>query len=161
MRIILRLSVVPVLFLLSASLQAAPACFTPSEAAAANLRVLQQHFNVAALNCQLSDPSVPGFAERYNRFVGQFSAQLQENGAVLSRHFAKDKTGFDRWMTRIANQAGQSVVTKPDFCQLAWDRLERILALPPGEIEAYAVETAVAAEFAPRCPEKRQQEKRK
>ena len=148
------------LFLLSASLQAAPACFTPAEAAAAHLRVLQLHFNVAALNCQLADPEAPSFAERYNRFVGQFSAQLQNNGAVLSRHFGKDRAGFDRWMTRIANQAGQSVIAKPDFCQLAWDRLEKIITLPADAIEAYAVETGVAAEFAPRCPEKPAQERK-
>ena len=148
-------SVVVLVFLLAAgSVAAAPSCFTRPEIDAAHLRVLQQQFNVAALNCQTVDPGAPTFSERYNRFVTLFSDQLQRNSETLRRHFARDQGGLDRWITRIANNAGQAVFMKPDFCQVAWDRLDHVITLDGAQMESYAVETAVARDFAPACPEK-------
>jgi hypothetical protein len=116
--------------------------------------VLQQQFNVAALNCQTDDPKGPGFAERYNQFVHQFTKPLQDNAELLQRHFGADRNGLDRWMTRVANQAGQSVMNQPDFCQVAWDRLERMVALEPAAMAKVAVDSGAAASLAPACPEK-------
>ena len=145
--------VMPVMALLaSGTCCAAPAaCFKPAEVEAANLRVLQQQFNVAALNCQTSDPHAT-FATRYNQFIKSFEVQLLKNSEILVRHFGKDGS-LDRWMTRVANDAGQSVYKKSDFCQVAWDRLEEINQLTGEQMVAYAGNISVAAEFAPACPE--------
>ncbi len=130
---------------------AIPACFTPAEAEAAHLRVLQQQFTVAALNCQTSDPNDPTFAARYNQFIRQFSVQLQNNSETLYHHFGRGSRELDRWITRIANDAGQKVITAPEFCQQAWDRLELMDGMTPAEMERYAVRTEAAGDFAPVC----------
>jgi hypothetical protein len=140
---------------------AAPSCFTASEVEAAHLRVLQQQFNVAALNCETADPSDPTFSERYNQFIQRFSNELQNNSEILYHHFGKDRTSLDRWMTRVANDAGQKVITNPTFCQQAWDRLDQMIPLAPAAMETYAVTSAVAGDLAPLCPEKRAEAKKK
>jgi hypothetical protein len=131
--------------------QAASSCFTAEEVRAANLRVLQQQFNVAALNCQTNDPA-NSFAIRYNRFVERFGPQMQRNSAILNNHFGKNTRDLDHWITHIANDAGQLVITKADFCQVNWDRLGDTAQLPVEQIEAYAVQTEVAGSLAPPCP---------
>ena len=131
-------------------------CFTQVEAEAAHLRALQQQFNVAALNCQTTNPEDPTFTERYNRFIRLFSKELQDNSDTLYRHFGKDGRALDRWMTRVANLAGQSVIRNPDFCQVAWDRLEEVAALAPAQLRKYVVLTEAAGDLAPACvPEKK------
>jgi hypothetical protein len=114
------------------------ACFTPDEAKAAQLRVLQQEFNVAALNCQTVDPNDPKFSDRYNAFVGKFGDRLQENATALHRHFSRAGGNFDLWMTRVANDAGQRVFADANFCQQAWENLDKALAVEPKDIETFA-----------------------
>jgi hypothetical protein len=133
---------------------AAPSCFTPAEVEAADIRVLQQQLNVAALNCQTGDSADPSFAVRYNSFIKQFAKPLQDNAENLRRHFGADKNGLDRWMTRVANQAGQAVITQPDYCQIAWDRLDAMVPLSTEAMEDFAVRSHVAGDLAPACPEK-------
>jgi hypothetical protein len=133
--------------------QAGPACFNKTEVEAAHLRALLQQFNVAALNCQTLDPNDPTFASHYNKFVLRFGPQLSKNSDVLKHHFASDRTGLDRWITKIANDAGNQVINVPDFCQQAWDRLGDMIALEPADMELYATRTQAAASFAPACAE--------
>jgi hypothetical protein len=129
------------------------ACFTPTEVEAADLRVLQQQFNVAALNCQASDP-VATFASRYNLFIKLFSVQLQNNSEVLYHHFGKDTKALDHWMTQIANTAGQDVYRNPQFCQIAWDRLEVLDRMSSDQMEAFVYGLGVAGDMAPACAPK-------
>ena len=133
--------------------QAGPACFTKPEVEAAHLRALLQQFNVAALNCQTLDPDDPTFASHYNKFVLLFGAQLSKNSEVLKHHFASDRNGLDHWITRIANDAGSQVINKPDFCQVAWDRLGDMVALEPVDMQVYANRTEAGTTFAPACAE--------
>ena len=133
--------------------QAGPACFSKSELEAAHLRALLQQFNVAALNCQTSDPNDPTFASHYNKFVLRFGTQLSKNSEVLKHHFAADRGGLDHWITQLANDAGSQVINKPDFCQLAWDRLDDMVILEPVDMQLYANRTEAAAPFAAECPE--------
>ena len=137
--------------ILSGAVRAAPRCFTPAEAEAAHLRALQQQFTVAALNCRTSDPSDPTFAAQYNKFIERFAAQMRSNGEILFRHFGKGGRELDRWITRIANDAGHRVISQPDFCQQAWDRLDTMITLSVPEMQAYAVKTEAAGDFAPLC----------
>ncbi|HXP95747.1 MAG TPA: hypothetical protein VN809_03480 [Telmatospirillum sp.] len=118
---------------------ATTACFTPGEAKAAHFRILQQEFNVAALNCQTLDPNDPTFSVRYNDFVGKFGGKLQENAAALRQHFSRAGGNFDMWMTKVANDAGQRVFTDVAYCQQAWENLDKALAMEAHEIEGFAV----------------------
>ena len=133
--------------------QAGPACFTKAELEAAHLRALLQQFNVAALNCQTLDPNDPTFASHYNKFVLRFGTQLSKNSEVLKHHFATDRGGLDHWITLLANDAGSQVINKPDFCQVAWDRLGDMVTLEPADMQIYANRTEAAASFAPACRE--------
>lgn len=140
--------------MIGTSVQAGPACFTKSELEAAHLRVLMQQFNVAALNCQTLDPNDPTFAQHYNKFILRFEKQLSKNGEVLKHHFASQRGGLDSWITQIANDAGSQVINKPDFCQVAWDRLADMIVLEPADMELYADKTGVGEAFATECREK-------
>lgn len=154
MRALSLTSILAALFV-STGVAAAPnACFSPAEIEAAHLRVLQQQFNVAALNCQTLDPADPTFSDRYNQFIQRFAPQLQNNSEILYHHFGKDRSSLDHWMTRVANEAGRKVITNPNYCQQAWERLDAMLPLSPPDMESYAITTAVAADLAPSCPAK-------
>ncbi|HMA51566.1 MAG TPA: hypothetical protein VKP60_17525 [Magnetospirillaceae bacterium] len=139
--------------MLGTAAQAGPACFTASEVEAAHLRALLQQFNVAALNCQTLDPNDPTFAQHYNKFVLRFGPQLSKNSEVLKHHFSTDRGGLDHWITLIANDAGSQVINKPNFCQLAWERLADMIALEPADMQLYANRTEAATSFAPACHE--------
>jgi len=131
------------------------ACFTPIEVEAANLRVLQQQFNVAALNCQITEPGTASFAELYNRFISLFSNQLQNNSEVLYHHFGKNSRDLDHWMTQVANNAGQDVYRNPQFCQIAWDRLDVLNRMTTDKMETFVYTSGVAGDMAPSCPEQK------
>jgi hypothetical protein len=130
---------------------AATACFTPDEAKAAHFRILQQEFNVAALNCQTLDPSDPTFSGRYNEFIGKFGGKLQENATALRQHFKHAGGNFDNWMTKVANDAGQRVFTDVSYCQQAWENLDKALALEVQEVEAFAVTAGASHPYVPSC----------
>ena len=136
--------------LLAAPVEAAN-CFTPEEASAAHFRTLQQDFIVAALNCRTIDPSTPTFSSRYNDFVGRFALKLQENATALRRHFQRAGDNVDTWMTRVANHAGQRVITDPQYCQQAWDNLDKALALSVTEVQGFASATMLSHPLVPIC----------
>jgi len=146
-------SVVIAAAMIGTTAQAGLACFTKPELEAAHLRALLQQFNVAALNCQTLDPNDPTFAQHYNKFVLRFGPELSKNSEVLKHHFASDRGGLDHWITLIANDAGSQVINKPDFCQVAWDRLGDMIALEPADMLLYANRTEAATSFAPVCGE--------
>ena len=77
---------------------------------AMHVRLLQTELMVAALQCR-NNPAFD-FSSKYNNFVMQFSSPLTQNANVLKDHFRKNfganhMTQLDRYMTRIANDAGQ------------------------------------------------------
>jgi hypothetical protein len=144
------------LCLLATSAQAAPtACFTPDEAKAANFRTLQQDLTVAALNCQSVDPNdkTPSIRDRYNGFVSRFGDLLQDNARLVKNHFTRTRGNFDQWMTQVANDAGQRVMTDGMFCQRAADTLDKALTLPPQELPEFVGGTVQNATLVSLCPE--------
>jgi hypothetical protein len=92
---------------------------------AMHMRLLQTELMVAALQCR----NMPGndFSVKYNHFVMQFSSPLSQNANVLKGHF-KNQTTLDRYMTRIANDAGQRGM-RPGFCQNMATTFDEVLAL--------------------------------
>jgi hypothetical protein len=130
---------------------ATTACFTPDEAKAAHFRILQQEFNVAALNCRTLDPNDPSFSGRYNDFIGKFGGKLQENANALRQHFHRAGANFDAWMTRVANDASQRVFIEEGYCQQAWENLDKAMALEPQDVEGFAVTAGAAHSYVVSC----------
>lgn len=112
---------------------------------------MQQEFNVAALNCRTVDPTDPTFSGRYNDFVGKFGGKLQENAVALRQHFSRAGGNFDVWMTMVANDAGQRVITDASYCQQAWDNLDKVLAMETQDVEGFAVTAGVSHANVPAC----------
>ena len=98
---------------------------------AMHVRLLQTELMVAALQCR----AAPGydFSSKYNAFVMQFSSPLTQNANTLKDHFRKSfganhMTQLDRYMTRIANDAGQRGLGA-GYCQNMAPIFEDVLAL--------------------------------
>ena len=136
---------------LSITSTASAACFENAAARAAHFRTLQQEFNVAALNCRSVNPNDPSIAQRYNVFVKKYDGSLQSNAQILKAHFRSTGENLDRWMTRVANSAGQRVVTDPAYCQRASDILDQVLAMETHMAEDVAVQTASYRMDVPTC----------
>ena len=98
---------------------------------AMHVRLLQTELMVAALQCR-NNPAFD-FSSKYNNFVMQFSAPLSQNANVLKDHFRKNfganhMTQLDRYMTRIANDAGQRGM-HAGYCQNMAPMFDQVLAL--------------------------------
>lgn len=112
------------------STKASSACPSPV-VEAMHVRLLQTELMVAALQCR-NNPAYD-FSAKYNNFVMQFSSPLTQNANVLKDHFRKNfganhMTQLDRYMTRIANDAGQRGM-HAGFCQNMAPMFEQVLAL--------------------------------
>ena len=138
---------------------ASVACFAPDDAKQARLRQMQQEFTVAALSCRTAPALHETMAERYNRFVGKFGDVLRENARALLLHFSHHggSPGFDSWMTKLANAASEHAATEPDYCQRAWDNLERSMLVETANIAEFATATVNANELVPVCVIRRAQ----
>lgn len=98
---------------------------------AMHVRLLQTELMVAALQCR-NNPAFD-FSSKYNNFVMQFSSPLSQNANVLKDHFRKNfganhMTQLDRYMTRIANDAGQRGM-HAGYCQNMAPMFDQVLAL--------------------------------
>lgn len=99
--------------------EAAAACYTPAEATAIHVRMLQSELMVAALACRDSNPEL-GMISQYNAFVNRHSARLVGENRILERHFdkhfgAQGKRRMDTLLTALANDASKRSMTA-DFC---------------------------------------------
>ncbi len=147
--------------LLAATAEAAP-CFTAQEKPAALLRVAQQEFSVAALNCRGGADS--DLRRRYNAFVEAFATTLKENASALRRHFARagGERRLDSWMTLVANDAaGRAAIDPASYCRRASETLDRVLALKPTELTAFVATLEAPAEVVPACRTARSKPARK
>ncbi|MBF0391853.1 MAG: heme utilization protein [Alphaproteobacteria bacterium] len=127
----------------------AAACYTPTEARAAQLRQLQTELMVAALQC--SSRSDLDLAAHYNTFVRRFGGSLTENAKTLRGHFVRQGGGqgrFDSFITSLANQASMKALNTPEFCDAVKPLFDKTLAQSPSGIEAFAVETVGAGDYA-------------
>lgn len=133
------------------------ACFTPADAKAAQFRRMQQDFTVAALSCGSVQAQRELLTDRYNRFVGKFDAALRDNARTLIAHFSQHggASGFDRWMTQIANSAAVEAATDPSYCQRVWIDLDQALTMTPENVADFAVATAAIDGLVPVCTQRR------
>lgn len=152
----LSVSIVALAVLAAIPAHANTACFTPDEAKAAHFRTMLQEFNVAALNCQSTDPNDPNpsIRDRYNSFVAKHSAKLSQNAVAVRGHFSRSGGNLDRWMTQVANADGQMVMTDPNYCQNASDKLDKALALEGHDLDNYASTAQTYDPYVDECPTK-------
>jgi len=132
------------------------ACFAPADAKQAELRRMQQEFTVAALSCAVR--TEPGaLVQRYNQFIGKFDRVLRDNALTLAAHFSRHggTSGFDSWMTQLANAAAERVATEPDYCQRAWINLEKALTTAPADLAEFAASNSAGGTLVPVCPARR------
>jgi hypothetical protein len=119
---------------------AGPTCPSDQVIQAMQVRLLQTELMVAALQCR----AVPNldFTGKYNAFVTQFGGPLTQNANVLKEHFRKtfgngSMTQLDRYMTRIANDAGQRGMT-PGFCQNMQPLFDKVLNIKSTELTTFS-----------------------
>ena len=146
-----------VLSILSASpVLANSACFTPDEAKAAHFRTMVQEFNIAALNCQSTDPqdTSPSIRDRYNTFVTKHGPKLSQNAQAVRSHFSRAGGNLDVWMTKVANADGQAVMMDADYCEHASQKLDKALELQSHELDGYASTTQTNDIYVDECPSK-------
>jgi len=136
---------------------ASVACFAPADAKQAYLRQLQQDFTVAALSCGAMPAESQTMSDRYNAFVGKFANALRDNAHLLLAHFGNHggTSGFDSWMTKLANAASVRAATDPGYCQRAWTSLELAMVVEPTQIADFAVLNTEQSELVPVCHEHR------
>ena len=149
---------VAVLCIGAAQAQAASvACFAGTDVKQAHLRELQQDFTVAALSCGASAVPSASFTDRYNAFIGKFAAVLRDNARVLEAHFVGHggTSGFDSWMTKLANAAAVRAATEPTYCDHARASLELAVAVEPAGIADFAMLNTESNALVAPCREQR------
>lgn len=111
-------------------------CQVSSSATALAVRTLQSDLMVAALSC--------GVKGQYNAFATKFKQPLIRNGHVLRAVF-DDRFGgrgtarLTTYVTEMANQAAQRMALHDgNFCAEASGLFQKVLALPPAELDGYA-----------------------
>jgi hypothetical protein len=123
----------------SVSVQAA-SCPSEQVAQAMQVRLLQNELMVAALQCRAI--ASYDYQGKYNAFITQFSSPLTQNANVLKEHFrrsfgASHQTQLDRYMTRIANDAGQRGMN-PGYCQQMAPLFEKVLLIKGGDLTSFS-----------------------
>ena len=101
-----------IIALAATAVVAAPAqaaCWKSEHVAAAKVRDMETMLMVSSLRCRATDPSM---LSRYNRFVVQSRAALNEVNNGLRAHFAESvgaaraMNAYDGYVTQIANRYG-------------------------------------------------------
>jgi hypothetical protein len=130
----------------SVNVQAA-SCPSDQVVQAMQVRLLQNELMVAALQCR----AVPtyDYQGKYNVFLTQFSGPLNQNANVLRDHFRRSfggshQTQLDRYMTRIANDAGQRGM-QPGYCQQMAPLFEKVLLIKSADLTSFSQQNIPAA----------------
>ena len=118
-------------------------CASDRDLAALNARVLQTELMVAALSCDER--------QRYNTFVTAYQQVLTERGQALKALFKRTKgaranTGLNAFITKLANDASQQVMSRGDeYCVFAGQLFEEAIATPPSELNSLANKPWIAS----------------
>lgn len=125
--------------------QAAAACYTPAEATAIHVRMLQSELMVAALACRESNPEL-GMISKYNAFVNRHSVGLVGQNRLLERHFERhygkqSRNRMDSLLTAIANDASKRSMTN-DFCRASGTLFGLISAMEWPQVMNFSSERA-------------------
>jgi hypothetical protein len=123
----------------SGGVQAA-SCPSEQVVQAMQVRLLQNELMVAALQCRAVQSY--DYQGKYNAFLHQFNGSLLQNANVLKDHFrrsfgASHQTQLDRYMTRIANDAGQRGMN-PGYCQQMAPLFEKVLLVKGTDLTSFS-----------------------
>ncbi len=121
---------------------AASTCFTPAEATAVEVRMLQSELMVAALACRDSNPEL-GMVAQYNDFVHRLGDRLVSHSRVLQAHFKKYYgTGgthrLEAFVTALANDASKRSMTESGYCHSAAGLFSEVSTLPRNDLEMFS-----------------------
>jgi hypothetical protein len=103
-----------------------------------HVRRLQTQLMVGALSC-----GRPRMQHNYNSFVAKFDRALKANGRELKTYFAarfgaRGTTEMDAFLTKLSNELSLVSMRHVEFCERTDGLFDTVLALPTGEIEAFA-----------------------
>jgi hypothetical protein len=126
----------------------AAACYTPPEATAVQVRMLQSELMVAALACRDSNPEL-GMIAQYNDFVRRVSDRLVSHSKVLQARFQKTfgadgHRRLEAFVTALANDASKRSMTA-GYCQSAAVLFRDVSKLDRRELEHFSATRATAA----------------
>jgi hypothetical protein len=126
----------------------AAACYTPAEATAVHVRMLQSELMVAALACRDSNPEL-GLIGGYNEFMHKFSDRLVNHSRALQAHFQKNygaqgRSRLDAFITSLANTASKQSMTSPGYCNEAAGVFHDVATLDRRDLERFSATRAVA-----------------
>ena len=126
----------------------AVSCYTPTEATAVQVRMLQSELMVAALACRDSNPEY-GMVAQYNEFVHRLGDRLIRHSKVLQAHFRKlygvqSTHHLDEFITEIANDASKRSMTS-GYCDSAAGMFRQASSLPQSDLERFAAARAADA----------------
>lgn len=103
-----------------------------------HVRRLQTQLMVGALSC-----GRPRMQHNYNSFVAKFDRALKANGRELKSYFAsrfgaRGTAEMDAFLTKLSNELSLVSMRHVEFCERTDGLFDTVLALPAGEIEAFA-----------------------
>ena len=112
------------------------ACANPEQLRAAQLRQLHYELQVAALNCRGDIPEMP---LKWQIYVQRHGTTLAENAKVLHAYF-KSTAAFDRHNTVVTNRQSVLVQETPGYCDTHAAIFDKVAALTPQQLSAFAAE---------------------
>lgn len=142
----------------SLSLVAVPAlastgeCLSAADRNAVQIRQMHVQLMVAALKC---DDSL-GLRDTYGTYVNKHNSVLSGNAQSLRSLFQKTYGGdgsrqFDRFITRLANDASSQAQTQLGYCESNLELLQKAAALPANQVDDLAREAIAVPADLGRC----------
>lgn len=120
---------------------AGPACATPEEIRAAQLRQFHYQLQVAALNCRGDDPSLPA---KWGSYIHRHGGTMSTNANVMRGYFTragKGVAGFDRYNTVLTNRESVRVHETEGYCEINQPLFEKAIAANHQQLAVLAGET--------------------
>lgn len=127
-------------------------CLSASDRNAVQIRQMHVQLMVAALKC---DDSL-GLRDSYGAYVNKHNSVLSGNAQSLRSLFQKAYGGdssrqFDRFITRLANDASSQAQTQMGYCETNLDLLQKAMALPANQVDDLAREVVTVPAEVGRC----------
>lgn len=127
-------------------------CLSASDRNAVQIRQMHVQLMVAALKC---DDSM-GLRDSYGAYVNKHNSVLSGNAQSLRSLFQKAYGGdssrqFDRFITRLANDASSQAQTQMGYCESNLELLQKAMALPANQVDDLAREVVTIPAEVGRC----------
>ena len=127
-------------------------CMSASDRTAVQIRQMHVQLMVAALKCD----DGTGMRDTYGAYVNKHNSVLSGNAQSLRSLFQKAYGGdssrqFDRFITRLANDASNQAQTQLGYCETNMELLQKAASLPANQVDDLARETIAFPAEVGRC----------